>query len=358
MKSVKQQLNFENHNFFIGIDKHKKNWKVTILGERTSIKTFSQDPSPKILYEYLCKNFPGGIFHCAYEAGFSGFWASDELNKLGINTIVVNPADIPTTDKERQQKEDKRDSRKIARCLRAGELEAIRVPSFKNRCDRTLLRTRKVIVKDTQRIKNRIKGYLNFHGYTYPPQFTKVTTHWSKNFVYWLENLPTQSRSAKISLNLLVTQLKQLRIKLLEVNREIRKLSQEFPYKDSVSYLLSIPGVGLIIAMTFLTEIENIKSYKTNDHLCSYIGLVPSTHSSGDRQANGKLTKRGKHYLRSLIVEAAWTTLRNDPTLLLKYNELCSRMKPNQAIIRIAKKLIIRMRYVLINQVNYKIMQP
>jgi len=69
-----------------------------------SYKTFTQDPQPQILRNYLEKNFPNANYYSAYEASFSGFNNHRELLNLGIKNIVVNPADIPTTDKERKQK--------------------------------------------------------------------------------------------------------------------------------------------------------------------------------------------------------------------------------------------------------------
>jgi hypothetical protein len=70
---------------------------------------------PDKLLEYLKVNYPDGNYFSAYEAGFCGVWIHYRLLALGINNIVVNPADIPTTQKEITQKEDSRDSRKIAR---------------------------------------------------------------------------------------------------------------------------------------------------------------------------------------------------------------------------------------------------
>jgi len=99
--------NFTNgEKIFVGIDVHKTNWKVTVLGEHISYNTFSQDPDPDTLYKYLSKHFPQAEYYSAYEAGFSGFWAHDRLKELGIKSVVVNPADVPTTDKEKRQKED------------------------------------------------------------------------------------------------------------------------------------------------------------------------------------------------------------------------------------------------------------
>jgi transposase len=117
MEAQVKKIDFTGQNIYAGFDVHKKSWKVTIMAEDTFYKTFTQPPNPEVLYNYLKSNFPGGNYHSAYEAGFCGFWIHDKLTSLGVRSIVVNPADIPTTDKERVQKEDKRDSRKIARSL-------------------------------------------------------------------------------------------------------------------------------------------------------------------------------------------------------------------------------------------------
>jgi hypothetical protein len=71
--------------------------------------TFTQLPDPSVLVNYLTRNFPGATYHAVYEAGYSGFWIHDQLRGKGIDCIVVNPADIPTTDKERTGKTDKAD---------------------------------------------------------------------------------------------------------------------------------------------------------------------------------------------------------------------------------------------------------
>ena len=106
-KSV-TKLDYSGQNIYIGLDTHLKSWKTTIRVGDTFYKTFSQDPEAVVLSKYLKKHFPGGNYYSAYEASFSGFKAHRELKKLGITNIVVNPADIPTTDKERKQKEDAR----------------------------------------------------------------------------------------------------------------------------------------------------------------------------------------------------------------------------------------------------------
>lgn len=356
METQSNEFSFEGEKIYVGMDVHKTNWKVTILGESISHKTFSQNPDPDLLYQYLRRHFPGGEYYSAYEASFCGFWTHDRLEELGIKSIVVNPPDIPTTDKERRQKEDKRDSRKIADTLRAGKLKGIRIPSIKNRQDRILLRTRRALLKDLQRNKNRIKGFLYFNGINYPQQFKQRNTHWSNVFMKWVENVPMSEPSGQQAIQALIESSRNLRKQLLDITRKIRALSKTDFYVKKVKLLCSVPGISTFSAMILLTEIENIEYYKKLDQLCDYIGFVPTSKSSGEKERIGDITPRGKKHLRSLLIESAWVAARTDAVLMKKYNELCGRMKPNKAIIRIAKKLTNRIRFVLLNQKEYKIL--
>ena len=158
------------------------------------------------------------------------------------NSIVVNPADIPTTNKEKVQKEDKRDSMKIARSLRGGELNAIFVPSGKTLEDRALLRTRHTLVRDLTRYKNRIKSFLHFHGIKWPETFNKEQSHWSKRFMAWLCSIEMKHQSGKLSLEALLRESENMRQNLLVVTRHVRSLSQSEPYRENARFLTSIPG--------------------------------------------------------------------------------------------------------------------
>jgi len=353
MRTQSNKLDFTGQNIYVGFDVHLKNWRVTIMTEHLTHKTFSQPPKPEILHQYLAKNFPGGTYHSAYEAGFCGYWIHNKLKSLGINSMVVNPADIPTTDKERDRKDDTRDSRKIARSLSNNELMPIYVPSLKTLEDRTLVRTRSMLVKDITRYKNRIKSFLHFHGIEIHDSFNNNSSHWSKRFTNWLENIEMSEKSGKESLNLLIVTVKNLRNSLLQTTQQIKELSRTEFYKENIELLRSIPGIGFITSITILTELECIDRFGNIDNLCGFIGLLPSKHSSGKKDITGDITKRGHGVLRSAIIESAWTAARLDPALIKSYNSYCKRMEPNKAIIRIARKLLSRINYVLKNKQPY-----
>lgn len=352
MLKQSNKIDFKGKDIYVGFDVHLKSWKVTIMTENLTHKTFSQPPKPEVLSQYLRKTFPGGTYYSAYEAGFCGYWIHNKLVDLGIKSIVVNASDIPTTGKEKVQKNDKRDSIKIARSLRNGDLEAIHVPSNKTLDDRGLVRTRSTLVKDLARYKNRIKSFLYLHGIEYPEAFLKHQTHWSNRFIKWLESIDFDDPSRQASLNALLAQANFLRSSILQITRLIRELSRTDRYKTLQEFLRSIPGISYITAMAILTELETIHRFPSFDKLCGYIGLVPSSNSSGEKEVDGDLTPRG-HVLRSMIIESAWTAARIDPALNISFNQYCNRMESNKAIIRIAVKLLSRIRFVLKNEQPY-----
>ena len=354
MQSKGKKLDFKGKNIYLGIDAHLKNWRVTIMLEDIYYKTFSMDPNAETLASYLKKNFPQGNYYSAYEAGFCGYSVHRELVKAGISNIIVNPADIPTTDKERRQKEDSRDSRKIARSLQNGELETIYIPSESTQELRSLVRFRKSIVKDISRNKSRIKSFLYLHGIKIPPELDSASRHWSLNFSKWLEGIRLSTDYGHSVISDTLSTVNQLRQTLLKINRELKRIAKTEQYATTIKYLTSIPGIGLIVAMTIISELEDILRFHSLDKFCSYIGLVPTTNSSSDNEKVGGVTPRSNKPLRSAIIESAWVAIRNDPALALAYSNLCKRMKPNKAIIRIAKKLLNRIRYVIKNQTEYE----
>jgi transposase len=345
---------FSGENIYVGFDVHKKSWKVTILTDYVYNKSFSQEPSVEKLINYLHANFAGGTYHSAYEAGFCGFGLHRELSRMGVNSIVVNPADIPTTHKEQVQKEDKRDSNKIAKGLRSGDLKGIYVPSINTVEDRGLLRMRHNLVKDTARSKNRIKSFLYFHGIPIPPSFDTPQSHWSRRFMEWLKTIEMTTLSGKQALNLLINQVELMRAQILEATRQIRVLSRSECYQKNMELITGIPGIGLITGMTLLTELDDIRRFENSDKLCSFMGLVPTMKSSGEREKHGHITHRSNQLLRMMIIESSWIAVRHDPTLTLAYQTYCKKMEPNKAIIRIARKLITRIQVVLRDQVAYK----
>jgi transposase len=344
-------LDFSGQTIFIGLDVHTQSWSVTLQSEEFELKTYSQPPKPTILVNYLNENYPGAAYKAVYEAGFSGYHIQRALALQGVECEIIHPADVPTSAKENRQKTDKIDSRKLAKMLKNNDMEGIYIPSIEQQEERNLLRARQKIVRDKTRVKNRIKSYLKFQGLELEGFEGR---QWSKKMVDVLKATTFSTQAGTFAFRTYVEELIYLDQQEDKLEDQVKQLSRSDRYKDNVVLLNSVPSIGLISAMTFLTEIGDITRFETFDELCSFFGLIPNCHSSGETERVGHITHRGNQYLKSILIECAWVAVRKDPALLQSYKELLPRMDGNKAIIRIARKLLSRIRHVLIKKELYQ----
>jgi transposase len=244
----------------------------------------------------------------------------------------------------------------LARSLRSNEFEAIHLPDPELEADRALVRQRFRLVKDVGRTKNRVKSLLSQFGIAIPDRFTaSQTRHWSKVYINWLKGLAIDRLSLRQVLDNYISIGESQRKELLLVNKQVRDLSLTAGYKNNYILLLSVPGIGLMTAMTFLVQIGDVGRFDQLDDLCNYIGLVPKMYGSGEKMQVGKMIKRGRKELKIMLIEASWEAIRKDPALMLKFNELSKRMHKNKAIVRIARKMLSRIRFVLQNKQSYEL---
>lgn len=346
------ELDFSGTTIYCGVDVHKKQWRVNIHDGNFELEDFSQDPKAETLYSHLSRKYPKATYKIGYEAGFCGFGAQRTLKKLGAVCYVVNAADVPTTDKEKKQKKDKVDARKLCDYMQNAKSKSIYIPIVAWEHGRSLVRTRDQVVNNQTRSKNRIRQLLHFSGIDLPEKYA-AGHYWSKAMITYLAQMDYGSGELRTAILLLVKDYTQTRSLLLEATRAIRKLCNEPAYGPGMRWLLSIPGIGLLNAAIILFEIQDIRRFKTLDHLYSYAGLIPDTADSGDTKITRGITGRRNEFLRTALVESSWTVVRKDPALLMKYNDYCKRMNKNKAIIRIAKHLVSRIRFVLLNEKEY-----
>ena len=353
MKQSKE-LDFKGQNIYAGIDVHLKSWSVTVLSESSVLKKFRQDPQPEALHKFLVTNYPGATYHSVYEAGFSGLWTHNRLSELGINNIVVNPADVPTMSREKLRKTDAVDCGKLARGLRARDLRGIYIPRAEILEIRSLIRLRNSIVKDTTREKNRIKSLLRFHGIEIPEEFTRHSMgNWSKRFLQWLGEVDMSTEYGRKTLDLHIEHFVRLREMMLQETKAIRELSHKEPFAEPLRLLMTVPGIGITTGITLLMEIDDVSRFKNADQLASYIGLVPMFHSSGEKDGVGDITIRKHAMLRCYLIEAAWKAVSKDPAMTMAYEKYRKRMNGNKAIVKIARRLVNRVFFVLKRKQEY-----
>jgi len=192
---------------------------------------------------------------------------------------------------------------------------------------------------------------LLFYGVEIPEQ--REIGHWSRRFIQWIEGIQMERTSGNIALKIHLEELCHLRQIIAKLNRAIVALARTDEYRSWISLLKTIPGISTLTAMILLTELYEITRFRSIDELCSYVGLIPDTHGSGDKEHVGGITQRHHSYLRWLLIEASWIAVRKDPVLLESFQEYCRRMRKTKAIIKIARKLLNRIRYVLKNQAEY-----
>lgn len=349
----RNKISFKGQKIFIGIDVHAKNWVVSIAPEVGIVRSHSQKASAKVLFDFLKKNYPEGEYQAVYESGFSGYSTYYALKEVGIECMVIHAADVPTTQYEEVMKTDRVDAEKLVRSLKAGLLRGNYILEKQYIDDRSVVRIRRTIQKQLSGYKSRVKHLLHCHGVEFPERFSKKQTHWSRAFIAWLMQDVRLMSDTRVSLDLLVRQVEVLRGTLLDATRQMRRMGQAERYRRRYDLLRSIPGIGPIVAMCILTEVCDVSRFHNEKQFAAYLGLIPTSHSSGDKTVHGEKTFRGNKQLGPMIIEAAWITISRDAGLGAQYFQYKKRMEPQEAIVRIARKLSNIIYSVLKNEKEY-----
>lgn len=344
-------IDYSGKTIYVGIDVHQKDYQVAKVYEGLSLGNHRMNAGAAGVINHLRSHYPGAHFKCVYESCAWGFELQRRLSNAGMDCIIVNAADVATTNKEKRRKTDKVDALKLARQLASGDLKAIHVPDETLQKQRNLVRYRDRLVSDLNRSKNRIKSLLKFQGIQTPPEYIK--NNWNRNFIIWIEEQGTKDPLLGETLSLMITQYKLLRELLLNTQRKLRELGKT-QFSKKIKLATSVPGIGATTAMHFVLEVGEMNRFRGFDALNDFIGFCPDTDSSGETDRDRGITTRRNKKLRSLLIEAAWIAIRVDPAMTESYQALCKRMRPTNAIIRIARKLLRRLRAVLLTGIEYQ----
>jgi transposase len=349
----RNMIDFSGKTIYVGIDIHQKDWQVAKVSEGIVLGNFRMTGNSTDLIGHLRKHYPGASFKCAYESSAWGFTLQRELSAAGMDCIVVHAGDVPGTNKEKANKTDSVDALRLAMHHAKGSLQGIHVPDEEIQKDRSLIRFRKKLVGDINRSKNRLKSLLKYHGIETPARFGKA--NWSHNFLKWIEEQASKDALLQDTLLLMLEEVKVLRQLLLKTEKKLRELMKSPKYNQTAELAMSTPGIGPTVSMLFLLEVGDIRRFKTFEQLNSFVGFYPGSHSTGEKDCHTGISARRHKQLRSALVEAAWQAIRIDPALMEAYQQLIKRMKGSEAIIRIARKLLRRMRSVLLSKKPYEL---
>lgn len=281
----------------IGIDVHKVATQVCILTEtgefeECRIRTerdsftgfFGERPKARILLE----------------AATESEWVARHLESLGHEVVVADPNFAPMyASRSRKIKTDKRDARALCEACHLGAYRVAHRSTDKSRLLRKHLAARQVLVQTRSRMISLCRSLLRQEGVRVPSASAR--------------SFPARVRALSLSEEL-VCAVEPLLATHEQLCEQIKAIDAkvELAVKDDerVKRLTTVPSVGAITALTFIALVDDIARFSSAAKLCSYLGLVPREHSSGEKQQRGHITKAGNSRLRSLLVECAWGILR------------------------------------------------
>jgi len=322
---------YEGKNIYVGVDVHKKSYSVSCICDGVVVKKDTIIANPARLVEYLQKYFKGAKAHTAYEAGFSGFYLHRYLIEHGIKNIVVHPASIEISARDRV-KTDKRDALKIAQQLADGRLKGVHVPDERREHSRSVTRLRNKFMEQRKRLGNQLKSLLAYYGL-----MTTDTRTISKKWIKEVLELEVPEE-VKYCLKTYAGEWQHIDDKLKEM---LKKLSEQAAEDKAIDDMYRVvPGIGALSARILANELGDMRQFGSAKKLYGFTGLTPSEHSSGEHRWLGHISHQGRSILRKILVQVAWFLIKKDQKMRLFFDEISKRAGKKRAIVAVARKLI------------------
>lgn len=292
-----------NTTTFVGLDVHAESITAAILegdNPHAEVITLSGDlMKVRQLFRRLTEKAP---VRACYEASGAGFVLHRVLTDDGFHCDVIAPSLIPRKPGERR-KTDRLDAIMLAKLYRSGHLTPVHVPSEDQEALRRLLRLRTTYQLYCKATKHRISGILRNHGFV----FTDGKSTWTKKHRLWLGKLRTTLQGPlQTALTIELEHLEYLETQRQAMDAELERSALAQPHRAKVEALCCLRGIKTLTALTLVCEVDDVRRFHSPRGLMAYFGLVPSEHSSGNREQRGSITKAGNIHARRLLVEAAW----------------------------------------------------
>jgi transposase len=286
------------------IDAHVKTCRVCVIRGDELLDERTLPTDAKRIAAWMREH---RVARVCYEAGPIGFGLARQLHELGEPCEVIAPSLIPVLPGDRI-KTDARDARKLARMYQGGLLTAVYIPPAHTEAIRELVRVRDDARLDRTRARHRIGKFLMREGRTMP------TTFWGPTRREWLQRqrFDHPAHTAAYDDYLTTLELADRRIEKIELS--MAEAARHPSVRDQVERLMTIRGVGIITALGIVVEVGSLDRFASASKFMSYVGLVPSEHSSGGDRKQGAITRAGNKHLRRLLVEAAWNN-RSRPSV-------------------------------------------
>jgi len=295
---------------------------------------------------WLKKNLRGSD-HAVIESTTNAWHVYDLLEPLAERVLVANPIKVKQIACARV-KTDIRDTLILARLLAANLVPDVWVPPQHIRQMRQLLSQRRQMVETHTQILNRMHSVAHRHHLKHErgKRFNEKTTGWQRD--------ASLSQIEQFQIALEMENRAYIEQQIGRITEKVSKLSHQKPWAQEMTYLMQLPGFGVITAITILSAIGDIGRFETSKKLASYSGLTPGLEQSGTKNRGKGITKEGRRELRWALVEAAQMAVKSDPLLKRRFQEMQHRMHRNQAIVAIAHHLLELVWYVLTRREPYR----
>jgi transposase len=283
----------------VGLDVHATKIVAAVLDAETGqLQTFSMTGETEQAAGF-CGALPRPV-RVAYEAGPTGYGLARELVKRRVECVVAAPSKIPRAAGDRV-KTDRRDAEHLARLLLAGKLHPVRVPGPEEESLRDLVRARESVRMDLMGARHRLSKLLLRHGIRFDDGHA-----WTDRHRQWLATVDLGWPAAQSTLLDARGAIDALAHRRDRLEREIITILPTSPWAVQVGRLRCLRGVDTLTAVGLCAEIGDFERFARAEQLMSYLGLVPSEHTTGQQRRLGSITKTGSGHARRLLVEAAW----------------------------------------------------
>lgn len=346
----------QDYDVFAGLDVDKRSLSVTFTNHQGVIRSLRMPYGVEQLLNHVRKHFPDQKVAFAYEAGPTGYGLYDGLVAHAYRCVIATPSMIPKAPGQRV-KTNRLDSVTLSENLRGGQLKSIHVPSPVYRELRHLTQLRDSFVREVVAMKQRIKSLLLFEGLRFPP--APPGSQWSLTVRATLRTRAC-SKAVRFKLDQLLDGVAFAEQQVRKTTREIRRFCQADPeLAQGITYLMTVPGIGWIVASQLLARIGDWREMNNVRQLAGFLGVVPVEHSTGESIARGSITHTGDGRLRSKLIQAAWSAIRQDGELREFYRTVARRHPRDRAariaIVAVARKLTTRIAAVLMHQRPYAV---
>jgi transposase len=317
-------------------------------------RSFLNDPEGReamlqFLFDFACRRGSDRIVF-VYEASGQGFGLYDLLTDHGIECHVLSPVHLAKSAKQKKNKTDAKDARHLfedarGHVLAGNELPIVWPPPRLLRNDRELIRARLETAEAGTALKLQILALLKRQGCA-PPQ----KHNWSKAFGRWLKDLAARlPQTVTPVLTGFLARLEVIGQQLVQLDRAVRQLSQAERYRAPCEALRKLPGVGLLTAMAFLTEMGDLTRFPNRRTVAAYLGLTPVADESGEvNDRKGHITRQGPSRLRKVLCQAAWAAVRWDEKVRGDWERIRGDrpQRGKKAIVAVMRRLGIRLWHV------------